>query len=154
MTISEIGQTMPMPGMYGMQPPDANEVASHLISEIDADEDGILSAEEINQADERAQRILDADVDGDGYVTEEELIDQISQKMESREGIPEFPQGDKPDINQIKTFMTQVGMEQSGQTDQTGTDLISQFLQWLEMPQEEADNVLAMMQNSCLSLYA
>jgi hypothetical protein len=78
-TISKIGQNMPMLGMCGMGPPSPSDMASRVIDDLDTDGDGVLSADEISKSGKLAQRILDADTDGDGIVTKDELISKISK---------------------------------------------------------------------------
>jgi Ca2+-binding EF-hand superfamily protein len=85
-----------------MQPPNDGDMASHIMDELDTNGDGILSTEEIGNGGERAQRILGADADGDGNVTADELVSDISKKKDEQ--------------------------NQSGQADQSVFDLTSMAL--------------------------
>jgi Ca2+-binding EF-hand superfamily protein len=69
--------------MGAMQPPSADDMANHIIDELDTDGDGQLSTDEISAGGDRAQRILKDDADGDGYVTKDELVAGIQKNMSS-----------------------------------------------------------------------
>lgn len=154
MAISEIGQNMPMPGMCGMRPPSASDMSSRVIDDLDTNGDGVLSIEEIRKGGERAQKILDADADGDGNVTEDELISKITKDMQNMEGFPGLPDGEQPDINQLKSILAQMGTEQSDESAQSGTDLLTQILNQLNLSNDEIETVLEMMQSSGVSVIA
>jgi len=73
--------TMALPPMDGMQPPGVSDIVSNIIDELDTNGDGVLSAVEISKGGERAQRLLGADANGDGNVTKDELLSQITEDM-------------------------------------------------------------------------
>jgi len=80
--ISDITEKMKngnMPPMNGMQPPSASDMASHIMDELDTNGDGVLSTDEISKGGKHAQRILGADANGDGNVTMDELVSDISK---------------------------------------------------------------------------
>lgn len=113
MEIGSIGgmpQGMAMNGMRPQGPPpgDPDERASELSSKImenaDSDGDGLLSTEELGSS--FSSDMLDAlDTDGDGLLSEEELSDGISSKMQ--EGRDAFMSGSKPS-DENKGFMETV----------------------------------------------
>ncbi len=154
MNVSEIGQNMPMPRMYGMGPPSPSDMASRVIDDLDTNGDGVLSADEISKGSQRAQRILDADANDDGSVTKDELISKITEDMENMEGFPGLPDGEQPDINQLKSILAQVGTEQSDESNQSATDLLTQILSQLNLSDDEIKTVLEMMQSSGVSVTA
>lgn len=152
--ISQIGQNMPIPGMSGMGPPSASNIASRVIDELDTNEDGVVSEDELIKAGKLALKILDADADGDGCITKDELISKISEEMENMEGFPGLPEGERPDINQLISIMAQVGTEQSEQSGQSGLDILKQVLSQLNLSAEETEAILAIVQNSGISFTA
>jgi Ca2+-binding EF-hand superfamily protein len=83
MTVSAIGQGMSMASLYGMQKPSASDIVSKILGKLDTDGDGSLSAEEIGKAGKFAKQLLKADANGDGVVTKDELLSDITKKMES-----------------------------------------------------------------------
>ena len=86
MTVSGIGQSMAMSMLYGMQntqKPSASDMVSKILAELDTDGDGSLSADEISKAGKHAKDIFGADANGDGIVTQDELLADITKKMES-----------------------------------------------------------------------
>jgi Ca2+-binding EF-hand superfamily protein len=83
MTVSGIGQGMAMSFLYGMQKPSASDMVSKIFEELDANGDGVLSADEISKAGKKAQNIIGADANGDGVVTKDELSADITKKMAS-----------------------------------------------------------------------
>jgi Ca2+-binding EF-hand superfamily protein len=72
-----------MPPMPGMQPPSASDIVTQIMDDLDTNKDGVLSADEISKGGERAKKILEADANGDGKVTKDELLADISKKMAS-----------------------------------------------------------------------
>ncbi|MGD0077627.1 MAG: hypothetical protein ABSB91_03260 [Sedimentisphaerales bacterium] len=81
MTVSAIGQNMSMFSLYGMQKPSASDIVSKIFEKLDTNGDGSLSADEISKAGKRAKNILGADANGDGIVTQDELLSDITKKM-------------------------------------------------------------------------
>lgn len=146
--ISQIGQNMPISGMSGMGPPSASSIASRVIDDLDTNEDGVVSEDELIKAGKLALKIFGADADGDGCVTEDELISKISEEMEGLEGFPGLPEGERPDINRLIGIMIQMGTEQSEQSDQSGLDILKQVLSQLNLSAEETETILAVVQNS------
>jgi len=71
------------PPMGQMQQPNADDIASQIIDDLDTNGDGVLSAEEISKAGNRAKYILGADANGDGVVTKDELAADIKKNMAS-----------------------------------------------------------------------
>jgi Ca2+-binding EF-hand superfamily protein len=72
--IADITKNDDRPPMMG----NPKEMASKIMSELDTNEDGVLSADEIGKGGEKASRISAADKDGDGQVTLDELTSDIS----------------------------------------------------------------------------
>jgi Ca2+-binding EF-hand superfamily protein len=87
MTISGIGHSMSMQSMFGMKPPSASNIASHIMDKLDTDGDGALSTDEISKDGKRAKKILEADTNGDGKVTMDELLAYISKKTAGMNGM-------------------------------------------------------------------
>jgi len=83
MTVSAIGQSMSMLAMYSMQKPSASDIVSKILGNLDTDGDGALSTEEIGKAGKFAKQFLKADANGDGVVTQDELLSDITKKMGS-----------------------------------------------------------------------
>jgi Ca2+-binding EF-hand superfamily protein len=83
MTVSAIGQGMSMLSLYSMQKPSASDIVSKILGNLDADGDGALSTEEIGKAGKFAKHLLKADANGDGVVTKDELLSDITKKMDS-----------------------------------------------------------------------
>jgi Ca2+-binding EF-hand superfamily protein len=83
MTVSAIGQGMSMSMLYGMQKPSASDIVSKILGNLDTDGDGALSTEEIGKAGKFAKQLLKADANGDGIVTQDELLSDITKKMGS-----------------------------------------------------------------------
>jgi Ca2+-binding EF-hand superfamily protein len=83
MTVSAIGQGMSMFMLYGMQKPSASDMVSRILSDLDTDGDGALSTEEIGKAGKHAKDILKADANGDGVVSQDELLSDITKKMQN-----------------------------------------------------------------------
>jgi len=83
MTISGIGQSMSMSSLYGMQRPSANGMAIKILKDLDTNGDGVLSTAEISKGGKFAQKLLEADSNGDGNVTMDELISNITEKMKN-----------------------------------------------------------------------
>jgi len=75
--ISKNEQRPPMPPPSEEE--DAESMATNIMDELDTNQDGVLSAEEIAAGGEKAQNILGADSDGDGQVTYDELVEDISE---------------------------------------------------------------------------
>lgn len=82
MTVSAIGQSMSMSFLYGMQKPSASDMVSKIFDDLDTNGDGQLSTDEINKAGKHAKDILGADSNSDGIVTKDELLSDITKKME------------------------------------------------------------------------
>jgi Ca2+-binding EF-hand superfamily protein len=121
--LSDISKNMGnMPPM--MQQPDASGIAKHILDELDTNGDGVLSSDEISKGGKRAQRILGADADGDGTVTMDELVSDISKK--------------------------QGKMKQSGQAGQGVFDLTSMALS----SYKDAQSLLDAVQNTNLAMVA
>ena len=60
-------------------------MASNIIDELDTNKDGVLSLDEILAGGEKAKKILEADSDGDGQVSKDELVEDIT-KMQQQMG--------------------------------------------------------------------
>ncbi len=60
----------------------AEDMASNVIDELDTNKDGVLSIDEIIAGGEKAEKILEADSDGDGQVTKDELVEDISKMQQ------------------------------------------------------------------------
>ena len=116
---NNMGNMSPM-----MQPPDASDRAKHIMDELDTNGDGVLGADEISKGGKRAQRIRGADADGDGNVTMDELVSDISKK--------------------------QGKMKQSGQVDQGVFDLTNMALS----SYKDAQSLLDAVQNTNLAMVA
>jgi Ca2+-binding EF-hand superfamily protein len=93
MTVSAIGQGMSMSMLYAMQKPSASNMVSKILGDLDTDGDGALSTEEIGKTGKHAKDILGADADGDGVVTQDELLSDITKKMENGMMPPPPPMG-------------------------------------------------------------
>ncbi|MCE5340503.1 MAG: EF-hand domain-containing protein [Planctomycetaceae bacterium] len=78
-------------GMRPNMPPpppsedDAEDMATNIIDELDTNKDGVLSLDEIMAGGEKAEKILDADSNGDGQVTEDELVEDITKMQQQME---------------------------------------------------------------------
>lgn len=83
METSAVGQSTSIQSMLGTKPPSAKEMASHIFDDLDTNKDGKLSADEIEAGGDRAKKVLEADTDGDGTVTMDELVNQITTDMEN-----------------------------------------------------------------------
>jgi Ca2+-binding EF-hand superfamily protein len=83
MTISAIGQGLSLLSLLGPKKPNAGDMASKIMGKLDTDGDGSLSTDEIGKAGKFASKLLSADTNGDGIVTEDELIDDITKKTNS-----------------------------------------------------------------------
>jgi Ca2+-binding EF-hand superfamily protein len=103
-----VSQSGAAPGMQGPPPPpppDASAIGGQMLSELDADEDGLLSGEELGDL---SGELSSADTDGDGLISEEELVSAISAEMESRmetaspemQGPPPPPQMDASSVSE------------------------------------------------------
>lgn len=90
MSISAIGQSISMSALYRMQQPSASDMAGMILKDLDTNGDGVLSADEIGKAGKHAKDILSADADGNGSVTLDELVSDITKKMKSG-GMPPPP---------------------------------------------------------------
>jgi Ca2+-binding EF-hand superfamily protein len=93
MTVSAIGQGMSMSSLYGMQKPSAGDIVKKILGDLDTNGDGALSTEEIGKAGKFAKDILKADANGDGIVTQDELLSDITKKMENGMMPPPPPMG-------------------------------------------------------------
>jgi Ca2+-binding EF-hand superfamily protein len=60
----------------------AEDTATNIIDELDTNKDGVLSLDEIMAGGEKAEKILDADSNGDGQVTEDELVEDITKMQQ------------------------------------------------------------------------
>jgi Ca2+-binding EF-hand superfamily protein len=81
MTVSAIGQGMSMASLFAMQKPSASDIVSQIMGKLDTDGNGALSTEEIGKSGKFAKHLLKADADGDGVVTQDELLSDITKKM-------------------------------------------------------------------------
>lgn len=111
------------------QKPDPAEVSSKIISDLDTNGDGVLSAEELEAAGIFGQKIAEADTDGDGFVSQEELERHVAENA---------PPSPPPSA----------GQEDSEEEKQTGYDLISRTLEEVfGFSSEERDGFLKMLEN-------
>lgn len=154
MAISGVDQSVSAMTMSQMMPPkppkeDASGMASNIIDELDTNGDGVLSAEEISAGGEKAERILGADTDGDGSVTEDELLADISAKMQEMPEMPEMPEGEDFDINQLKTMIAQM---QTDETYESGSELIEQILDQMGVAEEDSSTILDMVKTSSVNV--
>jgi Ca2+-binding EF-hand superfamily protein len=84
MEISDIGQSMSMASLFGTQQSSASDIASRIMSKLDANGNGVLSTEEISKGKQHGHhghQLLDADTNKDGTVTLDELLSYISNNM-------------------------------------------------------------------------
>jgi Ca2+-binding EF-hand superfamily protein len=91
MTVSGIGQSISMSSLYAAQRPSASDMANKIFADLDTDSNGVLSTEEIGKEKKHAQDILGADKDKDGSVTLDELVSDITDKINSGSMPPMAP---------------------------------------------------------------
>lgn len=60
----------------------AEDMAGNIIDELDTNKDGVLSIDEILAGGEKAEKILEADSDGDGQVSKDELVEDITKMQQ------------------------------------------------------------------------
>lgn len=139
------------PSMFGMQRPNAGEMSNHIMTKLDNDGDGALSTEEMGSM---ADRMGLADTDGDGLVSQDELVSKITEKMESMQGGPMMPGGGMPDINELKSILSEMedGSDDSSDEDEANSvnaaDRIRKALEQLDISQRDSEAFLEMLRNT------
>lgn len=102
---------MPMGSPPPKPPADADEMAASVISDLDTNGDGVISADELSAAGALGEKVSQADTDGDGAVTEEELIAKITEKMEEM-GAPQMPSdGSQFQMHELKGMLANMGIQ-------------------------------------------
>jgi|GEM_PF-3301764 len=122
MEISSTNRMAQGMGMRPMGPPPGNasdhaeKMSSEIMKAQDADEDGLLSSDELESSD-----TLDVlDTDGDGFVSQAELEAGIKAKMEEAKSafdIGQMPTEENRDF--MNTMQSLSGMEMGGQRKAT-----------------------------------
>lgn len=122
------------------QTPDPSEISTKILSDLDTNGDGVLSIEELNAAGLFGQKITEADSDGNGSVSREELESFVAQSP-----LPPPPPPPAQNSNQEETE----GKNESPKKEQTGYELLSKILQDVfGLSSEEKDLFLKMLQNN------
>lgn len=147
MSIDAINTSSQM--MPGLQRPDPSEIASNVIQKKDADGDGVLSIDEMGKI---ADKFTEIDADGDGLVTEDEILSDLASRLEERGLIPPM-NGEKPNINQLKSMLSQMGISNSDDEDTT-YDTISTLLDNMGVSKEESTNIMETLQSNGLSIFS
>ncbi len=93
MEINQSGRP-PMPAPQAK--PEA--LSQHIMKNNDANKDGIIDSDELGALGEQAQKLLVADADQDGSVTQQELVDKIGSLLQklAPEGPPPRPEKANP----------------------------------------------------------
>ena len=79
--------------------PDPGKITGHIIERLDQDGDGHLN---VNELGDRAGRMQEADANEDGLLSQDELIQQFETKMAEVGG---FQTGQMPDIHRLKSMI-------------------------------------------------
>ena len=80
--LTNMGLDVPTPPSQATGMPNVSEMASDIFSKNDTDEDGVLSADELDISEELLSLM---DVDEDGNITKEELTQGLASLFESLE---------------------------------------------------------------------
>lgn len=128
--------------------PDPQEVSGRMINKLDKDGDGLL---QVNELDGRAaDRLQGADANEDGLLSQEELIQQFESKMAEHGG---FELGDKPDIQRLKSMMGQHFLNGNLSSEESGGDLLS-ILDNLESSEEDKEELRNAINNAPFDVFA
>lgn len=109
--VDQFSQMMPMMGTGRMTPPDPTEISSRIISALDKNSDGIISADELEAAGTIGQKLTKVDADGDGAISQEELVAKITEKMEEMGFPPMMADSQIPDLEELKEKLVEMGSE-------------------------------------------
>jgi len=143
------------PGMGGMQPPSAEDMASRIMEELDTDGDGVLSTDEISKSTEHSKDILGGDADGDGNVTMDELVADISKHQENMGGMqPPGAGGGVSSTSGAGTSGENSNIIQPADTNEDGKVSMEELLAYISKQYDEAQTMLETEQSSNLSLVA
>ena len=131
------------------QLPDAQEVSSRVIQKFDQDGDGFLSKYEMGS---KADMFSEVDLDQDGLIAQNELIEKIESKMAEFGG---FTPGEKPNIHQLKSMMGMMNQKISfeGGAANQQNDLFS-LLDSLETSEEEKERLKDIMESNPFDVLA
>lgn len=125
--LKEILAKVGLEGPGKEQKPDPAEISSKIISDLDTNGDGVISAEELEAAGLFGQKIAEADTDGNGSVSQEELENYVA------ENAPPPPPA---------------GREDSEEEKQTGYELIGRTLEEVfGFSSDERNGFLKMLEN-------
>jgi len=133
-------------------PPDAAAMSTQMISDLDTNGDEALSAAELGDL---SASYADADKDGNGLISREELLASISSKIDEMGGLPKMGRNEPHDLNVFKQMIGK-GMEQSGNTSGTESNisLITGMLGELGLSEDETQSVLSIIQNARIDISA
>ena len=152
MEVSDLGvMNSMMSSMPPINPPSASDIGSKTIEDKDTNGGGVLSADELGVSDETFSQI---DTDGDGSVSQSEMVDKVSEQL----GLIE-ENGEKPDINEVKSKLAEIGVDMpegppAPPESQTGAGAISQALDQTELTEEEKGVLMQTMSTQTLDASA
>ncbi|WP_304545884.1 EF-hand domain-containing protein [Sulfurimonas microaerophilic] len=110
MNVTNSNQMQSYTQQMQMRPPNADEIFSKIMQAVDSNEDGSISSDELSVLNEEQQaRLTQADSDGNGLISEDELLSQIADHIASKEQMKQGKPGgmEMPSVEELLTQIMQ-----------------------------------------------
>lgn len=110
MNVTNSNQMQSYTQQMQMRPPNADEIFSKIMQAVDSNEDGSISSDELSTLNEEQQaRLTQADSDGNGLISEDELLSQIADHIASKEQMKQGKPGgmEMPSVEELLTQIMQ-----------------------------------------------
>ncbi|MBN2473509.1 MAG: hypothetical protein JXB62_02790 [Pirellulales bacterium] len=146
MDVSGISLSM-MKAMNNIAKTDPEEVAERVISRNDKDGDGALTLAELGVDQDE---FTATDTNGDGVVSQEELVARITQRLNDLTGLV-LDSAESTGITQLKNLFETLSAESE---DESSYNTILNLLTQLGVSSEDTNNLIALLEENGIDVTA